>query len=140
MKNLKGFGVDHLKSACVAAGVILIYLEQTQHNHTQHITSLSRIDEERYVRLDKFTIRNLELLTSMNEGGQSLLSVIDETLTPMGARMLHRWLLFPLRDIKAIERRQDGVEYFSVSPISEPCVKSRWPLSAIWSALFPKCP
>ena len=116
VKNLKGFGVDHLKSACVAAGVILIYLEQTQHNHTQHITSLSRIDEERYVRLDKFTIRNLELLTSMNEGGQSLLSVIDETLTPMGARMLHRWLLFPLRDIKAIERRQDGVEYFFRQP------------------------
>lgn len=116
VKNLKGFGVDHLKSACVAAGVILIYLEQTQHNHTQHITSLSRIDEERYVRLDKFTIRNLELLTSMNEGGQSLLSVIDEALTPMGARMLHRWLLFPLRDIKAIERRQDGVEYFFRQP------------------------
>lgn len=116
VKNLKGFGVDHLRSACVAAGVILTYLEQTQHHHTQHITSLSRIDEERYVRLDKFTIRNLELTTAMNEGGRSLLSVVDATLTPMGARMLHRWLLLPLRDIKAIRRRQDGVEHFFRQP------------------------
>lgn len=116
VKNLKGFGVDHLKSAVTAAGAILTYLEQTQHTQTSHITKLTRIEEERFVRLDKFTTRNLEILQPMNEGGRSLLEVVDRTLTPMGARMLHRWLLFPLRDIKAISRRQDGVEYFFREP------------------------
>lgn len=94
VKNLKGFGVDHLKSGIIASGAILQYLEMTQHSQIGHITSLSRIEEERYVRLDKFTVRNLELLGSMNEGGNSLLNVIDRTITPMGARLLKRWLLF----------------------------------------------
>ncbi len=116
VKNLKGFGVEHLHEAIVAAGAILCYLEITQHTQTAHITAIHRIEEDRYVRLDKFTTRNLELVCPMNEGGTSLLSVIDHTLTPMGARLLHRWLLFPLRSVKEIERRLDGVEYFFREP------------------------
>ena len=116
VKNLKGFGVDHLKDAIVAAGAVLCYLEVTQHTHLGHITSLRRIEEDRYVRLDKFTVRNLELVMPMNEGGQSLLAVIDRTLTPMGARLLRRWLLFPLRSTADITRRQDGVEHFFRHP------------------------
>ena len=116
VKNLKGFGVEHLTDGNIAAGAILCYLELTQHTHTSHITSLKRIEEERFVRLDRFTIRNLELIGAMNEGGATLLSVIDRTLTPMGARMLRRWLLFPLRSVKDIEARQDGVEQFFRSP------------------------
>lgn len=112
VKNLKGFGVDHLKSGIIASGAILQYLEMTQHSQIGHITSLSRIEEERYVRLDKFTVRNLELLGSMNEGGNSLLNVIDRTITPMGARLLKRWLIFPLKDEKPINERLDVVEYF----------------------------
>ncbi|MBQ5729976.1 MAG: DNA mismatch repair protein MutS [Bacteroidaceae bacterium] len=116
VKSLKGFGVDHLKDACVAAGAVLCYLELTHHHNTGHITSIRRIEEDRFVRLDKFTVRNLELVAPMNEGGQSLLSVLDRTLTPMGARMLRRWLLFPLRNVTAIQRRQDGVEHFFRNP------------------------
>ena len=116
VKSLKGFGVDHLKDACVAAGAVLCYLELTHHHNTGHITSVRRIEEDRFVRLDKFTVRNLELVAPMNEGGQSLLSVLDRTLTPMGARMLRRWLLFPLRNVTAIQRRQDGVEHFFRNP------------------------
>ena len=116
VKSLKGFGVDHLKDACVAAGAVLCYLELTHHHNTGHITSIRRIEEDRFVRLDKFTVRNLELVAPMNEGGQSLLSVLDRTLTPMGARMLRRWLLFPLRNVAAIQRRQDGVEHFFRNP------------------------
>ena len=116
VKNLKGFGVDHLKVANVAAGAILCYLEITQHTQTGHITSLRRIEEDHYVRLDKFTTRNLELIYPMNEGGTSLLSVIDHTLSPMGARLLRRWLLFPLRSVADIEARQNGVEYFFRQP------------------------
>lgn len=116
VKNLKGFGVDHMKEATVAAGAILCYLELTQHTQTAHITALRRIEEDHYVRLDKFTTRNLELTLPMNEGGRSLLSVVDRTLTPMGARTLHRWILFPLRSVKEITRRQDGVEYFFREP------------------------
>lgn len=112
VKNLKGFGVDHLRDANVAAGAILCYLEVTQHTHISHITTLRRIEEDRYVRLDKFTVRNLELTAPMNEGGTSLLAVLDHTLTPMGARLLRRWMLFPLRSIGDISKRQDGVEYF----------------------------
>ena len=97
MKNLKGFGIDHLKCGIVASGVILQYLEMTQHSQIGHITSISRIEEERYVRLDKFTVRNLELLNSMVDGGNSLLGVIDRTITPMGARLMRRWILFPLK-------------------------------------------
>ena len=116
VKNLKGFGVDHLKDGVVAAGAILCYLEMTQHTRTSHINSLRRIEEDRYVRLDRFTTRNLELVQPMAEGGTSLLQVIDRTLTPMGARMLHRWLVFPLRSVKEIIYRQDGVEHFFKHP------------------------
>lgn len=116
VKNLKGFGVDHLKVANVAAGAILCYLEITQHTQTGHITSLRRIEEDHYVRLDKFTTRNLELAYPMNEGGTSLLSVIDHTLTPMGARLLRRWVLFPLRHLQEITERQNGVEHFFRQP------------------------
>ena len=116
VKTLKGFGIEHLKTAIVSAGAILSYLELTQHTHTQHITSIRRIEEERYVRIDQFTARNLELIAPMQEGGTSLLSVTDRTLTPMGARQLRRWLLFPLRTVKDITWRQDGVEYFFKDP------------------------
>ena len=116
VKNLKGFGVEHLQSGIVAAGVILQYMEMTQHQLLGHITALRRIEEDRFVRLDKFTIRNLELVGSMNEGGISLLDVIDKTVTPMGARMLHRWMLFPLKDPVQIGKRQDVVENFFRNP------------------------
>ena len=112
VKSLKGFGVDHLRSGIVAAGAILHYLEMTQHTHIGHITSLARIDEERYVRLDRFTIRSLELLHPMQDDGSSLLDVLDHTVTPMGARLLRRWLVFPLRDARAIEARLDVVDTF----------------------------
>ena len=116
VKSLKGFGVDHLRSGIVAAGAILHYLEMTQHTHIGHITSLARIDEERYVRLDRFTIRSLELLHPMQDDGSSLLDVLDHTVTPMGARLLRRWLVFPLRDARAIEARLDVVDTFFRDP------------------------
>ncbi len=116
VKNLKGFGIDHLAAAVVAAGAVLAYLGITQHTHIGHITAICRIEEERYVRLDKFTVRNLELISPMSEGGTSLLAVVDRTLTPMGARLLHRWLLFPLRDLKTVTARQDVVDYFFRAP------------------------
>ena len=115
-KNLKGFGVEHLKNGVVAAGAILFYLEQTQHTQISHIRNISQIEENRYVRMDKFTVRSLELLGSMNEGGNSLLSVIDKTVSPMGARMLRRWVVFPLKDVKPIVERQNVVEYFFRDP------------------------
>ena len=115
-KNLKGFGVEHLKHGIVASGAILQYLEMTQHYQIGHITSLSRIEEDRYVRLDKFTVRSLELLGSMNDGGTSLLGVIDKTISPMGARMLKRWVVFPLKDEKPINERLDVVEFFFREP------------------------
>lgn len=115
-KTLKGFGVDHLEDGIIASGAILEYLDITQHKQIGHITSLSRIEEERYVRLDKFTIRSLELINSMNEGGSSLLHVIDKTLSPMGARLLKRWIVFPLKDKKPINNRLDIVEYFFKHP------------------------
>ena len=111
-KNLKGFGVGHLRNGIVAAGAIMQYLELTQHTHISHITSLRRIEEDRYVRLDRFTIRSLELLQPMQEEGTSLLDVIDHTVTPMGGRMIRRWTVFPLRDVRQINERLDGVEYF----------------------------
>lgn len=116
VKNLKGFGIDHLAAAVVAAGAVLAYLDITQHTHIGHVTAIRRIEEERYVRLDKFTVRNLELISPMSEGGTSLLDVVDRTLTPMGARLLHRWLLFPLRDLKTVTARQDVVDYFFRAP------------------------
>lgn len=115
-KNLKGFGVEHLKNGVVAAGAILFYLEQTQHTQISHIRNISQIEENKYVRLDKFTVRSLELVGSMNEGGNSLLSVIDKTVSPMGARMLRRWVVFPLKDVKPIVERQNVVEYFFREP------------------------
>lgn len=115
-KNLKGFGVEQLKNGIVASGAILQYLDMTQHYQIGHITSLSRIEEDRYVRLDKFTVRSLELTGSMNEGGTSLLDVIDHTISPMGARMLKRWIVFPLKDVKPINERLDVVEYFFREP------------------------
>ena len=115
-KNLKGFGVEHLKNGIIAAGAIMQYLEITQHTHINHITSLARIDEERYVRLDKFTIRSLELLQPMQEDGKSLLDVVDQTVTPMGGRMLRRWMVFPLKDPRRISQRLDVVEYFFRKP------------------------
>ncbi len=115
-KNLKGFGVEHLRSGIVASGAILQYLEMTQHYQIGHITSLSRIEEDRYVRLDKFTVRSLELLGSMNDGGSSLLGVIDKTISPMGARLLKRWVVFPLKDEKPINERLDVVEFFFRDP------------------------
>ncbi len=115
-KNLKGFGISHLRSGVVAAGAILHYLEVTLHTQISHIRNISRIEEERYVRLDKFTIRSLELLGSMHDGGSSLLSVIDKTLTAMGARLLKRWMVFPLKDKKPIEERLDIVEYYFREP------------------------
>ena len=111
-KNLKGFGVDHLKMGIIASGAILEYLEMTQHTQLGHITSLARIEEDRYVRLDKFTVRSLELVSSMNEGGTSLLDVIDHTISPMGARLLKRWMVFPLTSEAQINERLDMVEYF----------------------------
>ena len=116
VKSLKGFGVDHLKSGVVAAGAILQYLEQTLHTQIAHITTLSRIEEEKYVRLDKFTIRSLELISTMQEDGKSLLDVIDHTVSPMGGRLLRRWLVFPLKDEKPINDRLDIVEYFFREP------------------------
>ena len=115
-KNLKGFGVEHLKNGIVASGAILQYLEMTQHYQIGHITSLSRIEEDRYVRLDKFTVRSLELLGSMNDGGSSLLGVIDKTISPMGARLLKRWVVFPLKDEKPINERLNVVEFFFREP------------------------
>ena len=116
VKSLKGFGVEHLRSGIIAAGAILYYLEQTQHTHIAHITHLSRIEEEKYVRLDKFTIRSLELLQPMQDDGRSLLDVVDRTVSPMGSRMLRRWLVFPLKDQKPIEERLDVVDYFFREP------------------------
>ena len=115
-KNLKGFGVQHLKLGIIAAGAILHYLDITQHTHIQHITSLSRIEEDRYVRLDKFTVRSLELVSTMNEDGKSLLNIIDKTISPMGSRMLRRWILFPLKDVKPIHERLDVVDFFFRNP------------------------
>lgn len=116
VRNFKGFGIDHLHDALIAAGAILTYLELTQHTQTSHITALRRIEEDSYVRLDRFTTRNLELISPMAEGGTSLLQVIDRTLTPMGGRMLHRWVIFPLRSVKAINERLDSVEHFFKQP------------------------
>lgn len=115
-RNLKGFGVEHLRGGIVAAGAILQYLQMTQHTQISHITSLRRIEEDRYVRMDKFTVRSLELVAPMNEGGVSLLDVIDRTISPMGARMLKRWVVFPLKDVQPIVERQLVVEHFLKHP------------------------
>lgn len=115
-RNLKGFGIEHLKNGIIASGAILQYLTITQHTQISHITSISRIEEDKYVRLDKFTVRSLELISTMNEGGASLLNVIDKTISPMGARMMKRWIVFPLKDEKPINDRLNVVEYFFRHP------------------------
>jgi DNA mismatch repair protein MutS len=115
-RSLKGFGVQNLAFGLIASGAILHYLDATQHTQVSHITSLSRIEEDRYVRLDKYTVRSLEIVNTMNEGGTALLDILDKTVSPMGSRMLRRWLLFPLKDIKQIKERQDVVEYFFRNP------------------------
>ena len=125
-KNLKGFGVDHLNNGVIAAGVILQYLEITQHTQINHITSLARIEEDKYVRMDRFTIRSLELIAPMNEGGSSLLNVIDNTVTPMGGRMLRRWMVFPLKDEKPINERLDVVDYFFREPDFRECINEQF--------------
>ena len=116
VKNLKGFGVEHLKNGIIASGAILQYLIMTLHTQIGHVTSLARIEENKYVRLDKFTVRSLELMGSMNDGGSSLLNVIDKTISPMGARLLKRWLVFPLKDVQPINERLNVVEYFFRQP------------------------
>ena len=125
-KNLKGFGVDHLNNGVVAAGAILQYLEITQHTQINHITSLARIEEDKYVRMDRFTIRSLELIAPMNEGGSSLLNVIDNTVTPMGGRMLRRWMVFPLKEVKPINERLDVVDYFFREPDFRECINEQF--------------
>ena len=125
-KNLKGFGVDHLNNGIVAAGAILQYLEITQHTQINHITSLARIEEDKYVRMDRFTIRSLELIAPMNEDGSSLLNVIDNTVTPMGGRMLRRWMVFPLKDEKPINERLDVVDYLFREPDFRECINEQF--------------
>ena len=122
VKSMKGFGVDHLKNGVIAAGAILQYLELTQHTQIGHITQISRIEEEKYVRLDKFTIRSLELLQPMQDDGKSLLDVIDKTVSPMGGRLLRRWLVFPLKDERPINERLDIVEYYYREPDFRQCI------------------
>lgn len=115
-RNLKGFGVENLTQGIIASGAIMQYLDITQHTQIEHINTLNRIEEERFVRLDKFTVRNLELISPMNEGGKSLLEVLDKTISPMGSRLLRRWIVFPLKDVKQIEARLNVVEYFFREP------------------------
>ena len=115
-KSLKGFGVEHLKNGIIASGAIMQYLEITQHTQINHITALSRIEEDKFVRMDRFTIRSLELVAPMQDDGSSLLNVIDRTVTAMGGRMLRRWLVFPLKDVRPINERLDIVEYFFKEP------------------------
>ena len=122
VKSMKGFGVDHLKNGMIAAGAVLQYLELTQHTQIGHITQLQRIEEEKYVRLDKFTIRSLELLQPMQDDGKSLLDVVDRTVSPMGGRLLRRWLVFPLKDERPISERLDIVEYYYREPEFRQCI------------------
>ena len=122
VKTLKGFGVEHLKNGIIASGAILQYLEQTLHTQIGHITTLSRIEEEKYVRMDKFTVRSLELLGTMQDGGTSLLDVIDRTVSPMGGRLLRRWVVFPLKEERPINERLDIVDYFFRQPDFRQCV------------------
>jgi len=124
-KSLKGFGVNGMPDAIIAAGALLHYMDITRHPDIAHITTLSRIDEDKYVRLDSFTIRNLELIAPMGEGGKSLVDILDKTVSPMGARLLRRWILFPLRDVEAIRRRHNVVEYFFRHPDTRCDLRSR---------------
>lgn len=121
--SLKGFGIHAMPAAVIAAGAILHYLDITQHTQISHITSIARVEEEKAVRLDRFTVRNLELVSTMSEDGKSLLDVIDRTVSPMGARLLRRWVLFPLKDSREINRRLDIVEYFFRQPEEREALK-----------------
>ncbi len=114
--SLKGFGVEHLEEGIIASGAILHYMDITQHPNIEHISTLTRIEEERFVRLDKFTVRNLELLAPMNEGGESLLGVLDKTISPMGSRLMRRWIVFPLKEVSSIQERHNVVEHFFREP------------------------
>ncbi len=111
-KNLKGFGVAHLPLGIVASGTVLHYLDVTHHTQIDHIVAIKRIEEDRFVRIDRFTARSLELISTMNEDGKSLLDIMDKTISPMGSRMMRRWLMFPLKDMLPIEKRHDVVENF----------------------------
>ncbi len=110
--SLKGFGIDGMSEGIVAAGAILHYLEGTEHKDTSHIASISRIDEDKYVWLDKFTIRNLEIVYAQQDGGVPLIEILDRTITPMGSRLLRQWMILPLRDKNAIDERLDSVDFF----------------------------
>jgi DNA mismatch repair protein MutS len=123
--SLKGFGIDQMINGQIAAGAILYYLELTQHNQTAHISSISRIEEDRYVWLDKFTIRNLELFGSQNENAKTLLNIIDKTISPMGARLLRRWIALPLKEVKTINDRLDVVDYFLKNPDSKEVIRTK---------------
>lgn len=114
--TLKGFGIDHMDFALISAGAILHYLDQTQHDRTRHISSIARIEEENYVWLDKFTIRNLEIFQPLNEGGKPLIDVIDQTVSPIGARMLKRWMALPIKEIQPLNERYNVVDYFLKHP------------------------
>lgn len=114
--SLKGFGVENMPLGIIASGAVLHYLDITQHHHIEHIVSLARIEEERFVRLDKFTVRSLELISTMNEGGKTLLDILDKTISPMGSRLLRRWIVFPLKDTKPVEDRLNVVEDFFREP------------------------
>ena len=114
--TLKGFGIDHMDFALISAGAILHYLDQTQHDRTRHISSIARIEEENYVWLDKFTIRNLEIFQPLNEGGKTLIDVIDQTVSPIGARMLKRWMALPIKEIQPLNERYNVVDYFLKHP------------------------
>ena len=116
VQNLKGFGVDNLPQGVIAAGAILHYLDATQHLQTGHIQHLSRIEEDKYVWMDRFTIRNLELLSGQRENSTTLYDIIDRTITPMGGRLLHRWMAFPLKEVRPIRNRQTVVEYLFRHP------------------------
>ena len=129
VKNMKGFGVDHLHNGIIAAGAILQYLELTQHTQIGHITAISRIEEERYVRLDKFTIRSLELLNPMQDDGSSLLDVIDRTVSPMGGRLLRRWMVFPLKD----ERPRTGSTWSTISSASQISASASTSSCTVWA-------
>ncbi len=113
VKTLKGFGVDRLTIAIVAAGVALHYLNETEHRNLQHISSVARVEEDKYMWLDRFTIRNLELVSSGNEDAMTLSDVLDQTVTPMGGRLLRRWIIMPLKDLKPIESRLSVVEFLT---------------------------
>jgi DNA mismatch repair protein MutS len=115
-KSLKGFGIQHMEAAVIASGAVLYYMDLTEHRQLGHIQTISRVEEDRFVRLDRYTIRSLELCDAMNDGGKSLLKIIDRTKSAMGGRMLRRWLLFPLKELKPIVERQDVVEYFFKNP------------------------